>query len=64
MPRGSLGLTEPATAADEDDNKDEAPPAAAASSHRPSVSASWCRRNATELRVTARWGDYTPIEFI
>jgi hypothetical protein len=60
--QGELGLTEPATAADEDDNKDEAP--AARRGQFPSLIgiSVLVPQDATELRVTARWGDYTPRE--
>ena len=60
--QGELGLTEPATGADEDDNKDEAP-AARRGQFPSSIGISvLVPQDATELRVTARWGDYTPIE--
>ncbi len=60
--QGELGFSEPATAADEDDNKDE-PPGARRGHFPSSIGISvLVPADATELRVTARWGDYTPRE--
>ena len=60
--QGELGTVEPATAADEDDKADE-PPAARRGHFPSSIGISvLMRADATELRVTARWGDYTPRE--
>src|SRR5882672_10780705 len=60
--QGELGLTEAASAADEDDSKDE-PPAARRGHFPSSIGISvLVPADASELRVTAQWGDYTPRE--
>jgi hypothetical protein len=60
--QGELGSTEPATGADDDDTADE-PPAARRGHFPSSIGISvLVPGDATELRVTARWGDYTARE--
>jgi hypothetical protein len=60
--QGELGFAEPATGADEDDTREE-PPAARRGHFPSSIGISvLVPGDATELRVTARWGDYTPRE--
>jgi hypothetical protein len=60
--QGELGFGEPASAADEDNTNDD-PPAARRGQFPSSIGISvLLPADATELRVTARWGDYTPRE--
>jgi hypothetical protein len=60
--QGELGFGEAATAADDDD-KGEEPPAARRGHFPSSIGISvLVPADARELRVTARWGDYTPRE--
>jgi hypothetical protein len=60
--QGELGFAEAASTADEDDPKDE-PPAARRGHFPSSIGISvLLPAEATELRVTARWGDYAPQE--
>jgi hypothetical protein len=60
--QGELGFGEPATAADEDDTREE-PPAARRGHFPSSIGISvLVPAETTALRVTARWGDYTPRE--
>jgi hypothetical protein len=60
--QGELGFAEPATGADDDEAADE-PPAARRGHFPSSIGISvLVPGDTTELRVTARWGDYTPRE--
>jgi hypothetical protein len=60
--QGELGFAEAGTKADDDDQGEE-PPAARRGHFPSSIGISvLVPKDATELRVTARWGDYTPRE--
>lgn len=60
--QGDFGFSEPSSGAD-DDEKDDEPPAARRGHFPSSMGLSvLVPADARELRVTARWGDYTPRE--
>src|SRR5262249_44805249 len=60
--QGDFGFAEPSSGAD-DDEKDDEPPAARRGHFPSSIGLSVLGpEDATQIRVTASWGDYTPRE--